>query len=214
MLFRSAVLAAILMIVAANMGEWGEIRPLLRQTYTDRAVWAVTLFLTVFADLTVAVEVGMMLSALLFIRRVSATTTVTRVTPDYIADSKAHSMQDKAIPDDIAIFRVHGPFLFGSTDLLQQVTDHLDTLPPIVAFRLRNMTALDATGLKALEDAADALHASGRHALFCGARRQPAALMASSGFAAHVGAENICPHFDAALERAAALRRQRDAKAG
>lgn len=206
-----AVLAAILMIVAANMGEWAEIRPLLRQTYTDRVVWAVTLFLTVFADLTVAVEVGMVLSALLFIRRVSATTTVARVTPGYIADSKVHSMQDKAIPDDIAIYRIHGPFLFGSTDLLQQVTDHIDALPPIVAFRLRNMTALDATGLKALEDVADQLRARGRQAVFCGARRQPAELMASSGFADHVGAENICPHFDAALDRAAELRRQRTA---
>src|SRR6185436_17466077 len=71
-----AVLAGILMVVAANMGEWGEIAPLLRQTYTDRVVWFVTVFLTVFADLTVAVEVGMVLAALLFIRRVSETTTV------------------------------------------------------------------------------------------------------------------------------------------
>ena len=207
-----AVLAAILMIVAANMGEWAEIVPLLRQTYTDRIVWAVTLFLTVFADLTVAVEVGMVLAALLFIRRVSATTTISRVTDDYLHESKAHVLQDKPIPDDMAIFRIHGPFLFGSTDQLTKVLDQIDALPPIVAFRLRNMTALDATGLKALEDAFDLLKKSGRHAVFCGAREQPAQLMKQSKFAEHVGADNLCPNIDAALARAAVLRREREAR--
>lgn len=208
------VLAAILMIVAANMGEWKEIVPLIRQTYTDRVVWAVTLFLTVFADLTVAVEVGMVLAALLFIRRVSETTTVSRVTPDYLHEGKRHILQDKPIPPDVAIYRIHGPFLFGSTDQLNRVTDHVDSLPPIVAFRLRNMTALDATGLKALEDAADQLRKSGRHAIFCGAREQPAKLMTKSKFAEFVGPENLCPDFDAALIRADVIRRQRDTTTG
>jgi SulP family sulfate permease len=201
-----AVLAAILMIVAANMGEWSEIGPLLRQTNTDRAVWAVTLFLTVFADLTVAVEVGMVLAALLYIRRVSATTTVSRVTPEYVRESRVHVLQDKDIPEDVAVFRIHGPFLFGATDQLARVTDALDTLPPIVMFRLRNMTAIDATGLRALEDAAKRIRASGRTAIFCGAPSQPAAVMTRSGFAALVGPENVCPSFEAALERAAAIR--------
>ena len=209
-----AVLAGILMVVAANMGEWSEIRPLLRQTNTDRAVWFVTVFLTVFADLTVAVEVGMVLAALLFIRRVASTTTVSRVTPDYLRAGRAHVLQDKHIPDDVAIFRIHGPFLFGSTDQLQRVTDHIDTLPPIVMFRLRNMTAIDATGLKAFEDVAVRLHASGRDAIFCGAPPQPARVMARSGFAAHVGAENMCVSVDAALVRAAELRAQRVRKTG
>jgi SulP family sulfate permease len=204
-----AVLAGILMVVAANMGEWGEIRPLLRQTYTDRAVWGVTFFLTVFADLTVAVEVGMVLAAMLFIRRVSSTTTVSRVTPDYLVEGQRHVLQDKPIPDDVAIFRIHGPFLFGSTDQLQQVTDHIDALPPVVVFRLRNMTAIDATGLKALEDAQARLVTSGRTALFCGAPSQPADVMRRSGFVDHVGAENVCANVDAALARAAALNAQR-----
>lgn len=203
-----AVLAAILMIVAANMGEWSEILPLLRQTNMDRAVWAVTLFLTVFADLTVAVEVGMVLASLLFIRKISATTTVSLVDDGYLRESKAHVLLDKPIPDDVAIFRIHGPFLFGTTDQLNLVRDDLDALPPIVAFRLRNMTALDATGLKALEDIADVLRKSGRHALFCGAREQPARLMKQSGFAEHVGAENVCPNVDAVLVRAAEIRQQ------
>jgi SulP family sulfate permease len=209
-----AVLAGILVVVAANMGEWREIAPLLRQTYTDRAVWFVTLFLTVFADLTVAVEVGMVLAALLFIRRVSATTTVSRVTPDYLDEGRKHVLQNKPIPDDVAIFRIHGPFLFGSTDQLHRVTDDIDDLPATVIFRLRNMTAIDATGIKAFEDAAARLHRSGRATIFCGAPSQPSEVMLKSGFAAHVGAENICANVDAALARAEVLRAQRVMKTG
>jgi SulP family sulfate permease len=83
-----------------------------------------------------------------------------------------------------------------------------------VIFRLRNMTAIDATGLKALEDAAARLRASGRTTIFCGAPSQPADVMARSGFAAHVGAANICANVDAALARAEELRAQRGRKIG
>jgi SulP family sulfate permease len=114
-----AVLAALLFIVAANMGEWHEIPAILRHPRTDIAVWAVTFGLTVLADLTVAVEVGMILAALLFVRRVSKTTTVTRVTQDYLEEGRGHVLQDKHIPDFVTIVRIHGPFLFGATDQLQ-----------------------------------------------------------------------------------------------
>ena len=90
-----AVLAAILLVVAYNMGEWREIPELWRQGWTDRLVWMVTFALTVLADLTVAVEAGMILAALLFIRRVSATTTVSRVTREYVERGRAHMLQDK-----------------------------------------------------------------------------------------------------------------------
>src|SRR5688572_20725778 len=111
-----AVLAAILLIVAYNMGEWHEIPELWKQGWTDRMVWFVTFALTVFADLTVAVEAGMILAALLFIRRVAATTTVSRVTSEYVERGHPHSLQGKSIPDYVSIIRIHGPFLFGATD--------------------------------------------------------------------------------------------------
>src|SRR6185436_17699400 len=171
-----AVLAAILFVVAGNMGEWHEIPALLRQTKTDISVWAVTFALTVFADLTVAVEVGMILAALLYIRRVSSTTTVAKVTSSYVDEGRVHVLQDKHIPDFVTIFRIHGPFLFGAADKLHRVIDNLDDLTPIIIFRLRNMTAVDATGLRALEDVALRLRASGRTAIFCGARDQPRAV--------------------------------------
>src|SRR5262245_25396153 len=114
-----AVLAAILMVVSYNMGEWGEIPELLRLTKTDIAVWLVTFALTVFADLTVAVEVGMMLAALLFIRRVADTTTVVAVTDDVLHDARVHSLLYHNLPRYVRVFRIHGPFLFGATDKLR-----------------------------------------------------------------------------------------------
>lgn len=200
-----AVLAAILFVVAYNMGEWHEIPQLLKLSKTDISVWIVTFGLTVFADLTLAVEVGMILAALLYIRRVSATTTVSLVTSDYIESSRAHSLQDKTIPDYVAIFRIHGPLLFGVTDKVAVITDNLERLPEIVIVRLRNMTALDATGIKALEEVADRLRASGRTLLLCGAREQPAALMRAADFHQHVGERNICANILTALERAEEL---------
>src|ERR1043166_4702717 len=204
-----AVLAAILMVVSYNMGEWREIPELLRLTRTDIVVWIATFALTVFADLTVAVEVGMILAALLFIRRVSETTTIVAVPDEYIRESRRHSLHRLTIPPYVRIFRIHGPFLFGATHKLQWVTEHLDDLPEIVVLRLRNMNALDATGLRAFEDLADALHDSGRTLLLCGARKQPAQLMERADFHSHEGDRNICADIDEAVRRAEELHNER-----
>jgi sulfate permease, SulP family len=135
-----AALAGILLVVAYNMGEWREMPQLLRLTKTDISIWLVTFALTVFADLTVAVEAGMILAALLFISRVASTTTVSQVTEDYVEDGRVHILQDKDIPYYATIFRIHGPFLFGATDKISVVTENLHKLPPVVIFRLRNCT--------------------------------------------------------------------------
>jgi SulP family sulfate permease len=200
-----AALAGILFMVAYNMGDWAEIPEILKLTKMDIAVWLVTLSLTVFADLTVAVEVGMILAAFSFIRKIAMTTTVSEVTQDYIDDGRAHILQDKAIPSYAAVFRIHGPFLFGVTDKISAISEKMDRLPPVVIVRLRNMTAIDATGVAALEDLAEQLRASGRSMLICGARPQPAALLAEAEFARRVGAENICENISAALQRAKEL---------
>ena len=197
-----AVLAALLMVVAYNMGEWHEIPELLRQTKTDVSVWLTTFLLTVFADLTVAVEIGMILAALLYIRRVANTTTVARVTEDYVDAGRAHALQGKDIPDDVTIFRIHGPFLFGSTDQLDAALDGIDDRARVVIFRLRNMTAIDATGLRALRDAVDRLRHAGRLVIVCGARDQPRAVMQQAGFIDDLGADNVCANIDEALARA------------
>jgi len=199
------VLAAILFVVAWNMGEWLEIGDVFKQSYADILVWTATFLLTVLADLTVAVEVGMVLAALLFIRRVASTTTVSRVTHAYIEAGRPHILQDKVIPDYVAIFRIHGPFLFGGTDKLREISDHAEELPPVVVLRLRNMTAIDATGLSAIEDLADELRAKGRTLVLCGAPRQPMAALQKAELHERLGDQNICESVEAALDRAAVI---------
>jgi len=110
----------------------------------------------------------------------------------------------------VAIFRIHGPFLFGSTDKLDAIADQLETLPPVVILRLRNMTAIDATGVKAVEDLATRLKNSGRQLLLCGMREQPRKLMRQAKFQEHIGARNILPNVQRALRRAGELLGQDD----
>ena len=199
------VLAAILTVVAYNMGEWSEIPDILKLSRGDITVWIITFALTVLADLTVAVEAGMILGALLYIRKVTVTTTVSRVTPQYVAAGVAHSLQANPVPDGVAVYRIHGPFLFGAADKLAVIEDEVAELPRVVVLRLRNMTAIDATGLHALEHLADTLHARGRDVVLCGMRDQPARLMRRAEFHRHIGDANLQPNLAAALARAREL---------
>ena len=200
-----AVLAAVLFVVAWNMGEWREIPGILRLEAADIAVWMITFALTVMADLTVAVEAGLALAALLYIYRVTETTSVSVATPEYIAAGEVHSLQGKDVPPYVTILRIHGPFLFGTTDKLNDVAAGIDSFNPIVILRLRNMTVIDATGLHALEHFSAQLRRSGRTLLMCGARHQPAKFLAKAEFIEEIGRENIVPHVEAALARAREL---------
>jgi SulP family sulfate permease len=197
-----ATLAAILFVVAYNMSEWREVRTILKLSKADVVVWVMTFALTVLADLTVAVEIGMLFAALLYIYRVSQTTTVAPVTEEYIEDGRPHVLQDKLLPPYVLVLRIHGPFLFGATEKLSEATVDIDSLPPIIVLRLRNMTAIDATGLHELERLTERLRATGRTLLLCGARSQPEQLLRQSTFLEYLGEANMLPHVEAALSRA------------
>lgn len=161
-----------------------------------------TFALTVLADLTIAVEIGMLFAALLYIYRVSQTTTVAPVTEEYIEDGRPHILQDKLLPPYVLVLRIHGPFLFGATEKLTEATIDVDSLPSVVILRLRNMTAIDATGIHELERLTERLRATGRTLLLCGARSQPEQLLRQSSFLQFLGEENMLPHVEAALSRA------------
>jgi SulP family sulfate permease len=197
-----ATLAAVLFVVAYNMSEWREVKTILKLSKADIVVWMMTFGLTVLADLTVAVEIGMLLAALLYIYRVSQTTTVAPVTEEYIEDGRPHILQDKLLPSYVLVLRIHGPFLFGATEKLSEATVNVDSLPPVVILRLRNMTAIVATGLHELEKLAQRLRATGRTLLLCGARSQPEKFLRQSDFLEYLGEENMLPHVEAALSRA------------
>jgi SulP family sulfate permease len=200
-----ATLAAILFVVAYNMGEWKEIGAILQMDGTAISVWLVTFALTVFADLTVAVGVGLGLAALLYIYRVAETTTVSPVTDEYIRDGLPHVLQGRIVPPYVSLLRIHGPFLFGTTEKLVEATVNIEAFEPIVILRLRNMTAIDATGIHAIESFATRLRESGRTLLLCGAMEQPSRLLHGNRFLDRVGRENIMPNIQTALDRAKEL---------
>jgi SulP family sulfate permease len=106
------------------------------------------------------------------------------------------------VPSYVSILRIHGPFLFGTTDKLAEETADITRLAPVVILRIRNMTAIDATGLHALEVLSDRLKKAGKTMLLCGAGNQPARLLDRSEFVERIGEKNILPHVEAALSRA------------
>ncbi len=164
-----------------------------------------TFGLTVFADLTVAVGVGISLAALLYIYRIADTTTVVPVTDDYIRDGLPHTLQGRILPPYVTLLRIHGPFLWGTTEKLVEATVNIDEFAPVVILRLRNMTAIDATGIHAIETFAKQLRASGRALILCGAMQQPSKLLQGARFVENLGQENIMPNVQAALDRAKEL---------
>jgi len=200
-------LAAVLFVVAYNMGEWKEIPSVFRLAKADKAVWITTFALTVFADLTVAVEVGIVLAALLYIHRISETTTVVPITPEYTNEERLHVLHDRVFPESVSVLKVQGPFLFGTTDKLEAATEDLNTFGAIIVLRLRHMTALDATGLHALERLALRCRQKGKTLVLCGARAQPERLLHQTDFVEHVGEENIVPNIRVALDRVHEIQR-------
>lgn len=175
---------------------------ILRLDPKDIAVWLITFALTVVADLTIAVEVGMMLAALLYIYQVARTTVVEPLTPEAIEKARPHLVQDHVIPHYISMFHIQGPLLFGAAEKLNQIDVNIRDLQPVVILRLRYMTALDATGLHAIEQFHERLHASGRTLLLCGARGQSKRLLYTSSLPRIMGARNILPNIRSALSRA------------
>jgi sulfate permease, SulP family len=201
-------LAAVLFVVAYNMGEWREIPIILRLNRKEISVWLITFVLTVVADLTIAVEIGMILAALLYIYQVSRTTVVAPLTNESIGNAKNHFVQNHIIPGYISIFHIQGPLLFGAAEKLKQIAYEIENLQPIVILRMRYMTAIDATGLYAIEQFYDELHASGRILLLCGIRGQPKRLVYTSQLPRLMGARSILPNIRSALHRAETLHEQ------
>jgi SulP family sulfate permease len=197
------VLAAVLIAVAVKMGDWAEFRVLHRHTKSDAAVFLVTFVLTVIFDLTVAVEVGMVLAAGLFIKRVTDTTQVTAL-DEAVAPGQGHERIPPP-PPGVLVYRVFGALLFGAADKLDSVLRRAGTDTRVVVLHLAAVTALDATALNALDSLHAKLRRHGKHLVLSGPHTQPYVLMEKSGFLERVGAENVAADLEAAVARARVL---------
>src|SRR5436853_1011410 len=158
--------------------------------------------LTVIVDLTVAVEIGMVLAAVLFIKRISETTQITAVDETTETEGAHHSLVGKEVPEGVMVYRVFGAFFFGAADKLETALKRARQEPDILILRMRKVLAMDATGLNALEDLCEKLQSKGKHLILSGPHAQPLFAMDRAGFLDRLGRENVCAHVDAALARA------------
>jgi sulfate permease, SulP family len=196
------VLSAVLIIVAMNMGEWHNFTRLRRWPKSDAVVYLVTFGLTVLADITVAVEWGMVLAAMLFIKRVSETTQITAVDERALDLPPQDSLAGKDVPKGVLVYQLRGAFLFGAADKLENALMRLKQEPDVLILNLKLMMAMDATGLNALEELHAKLTRRGKCLLLSGGHTQPLIMMQKDGFIERLGAENACENLDAALQRA------------
>jgi SulP family sulfate permease len=197
-----ATLSAVLMMVAFNMGEWREFRMLGKYPKSDVAVFLTTFGLTVVFDLTVAVEIGMVLAAFLFIRRISETTKVSLVNEANDMEGDHHSLRGKEVPPGVLVFSVFGALMFGAAEKLENVLMHSHQEPRVLILRMQKVLAMDSTALNTLQHLHQKLRTRGIRLILSGPHTQPYVLMENSGFLEELGRENIAGDLDAALEKA------------
>jgi sulfate permease, SulP family len=197
-----ATLSAVLVNVAFHMGEWHNFGRLRKWPVCDSAVFLSAFALTVVVDLTVAVEIGMVLAAILFIKRSSETTQIMAVDESTETEGSHHSLVGKEVPKGVMVYRMMGAFFFGAVDKLESVLKRVNQEPEVLILRMRKVVAMDATGLNALEDLYEKLRKRGKYLVLSAPHTNPLMVMEKAGFIDRLGRENVCPHIDAALDRA------------
>jgi len=200
------VLGAVLIVVAFNMGDWGEFRVLHRHQRGDAVVFLATFLLTVIFDLTVAVEVGMILAAGLFIKRVTDSTQVSALDEKGVPGQGHEQIKD--VPPGVLVYRVFGALLFGAADKLDNVIRRAGADTRVVVLHLAAVSVLDATALNALESLHEKLRHHKKHLILSGPHTQPYVVMAQAGFLDRVGKENVCGDLESAVARARELVRE------
>jgi SulP family sulfate permease len=200
-----ASLAAVLVLVAWNMAELDKFRFLFRAPRSDAAVLLATFLLTVLVDLNVAIQAGLLLAALLFMKRMIQ---VANVGPAPWLDHEViapQSLARRLAMPEVEIYEITGPFFFGVADRLKAVLDMLSRPPKVFILRMRSVPAIDATGLHALELFYESCRRQHTELVLSGVQSQPHKAMLRSGLADKVGPANVCHGFDEALERAQQL---------
>ena len=205
-LIPMTVLAAILMVVAFNMSEFKNFKSFLRLPKSDAMVLISTFSITILIDLVVAVEIGIVLAAFLFIKRMSEVTNVGMITRDIKnGDSEKpdeNSITTRVVPDYVEVFEIQGPFFFGAADKFRDVIQYLESDLQVIILRMRNVPAIDATGLHVLTEFIHRCRKHGMHVVLSGIMTQPLDAIIKSGLYNEIGEDNILSNIDDALLRA------------
>jgi SulP family sulfate permease len=198
-------LAAILVIVAYHMSEWRSFLMLLKSPKSDVAVLVITFALTILLDLTVAIQTGVLLAALLFIRRMSLVTNVGVITRELVDEEEKddpNAINKRQVPDGVEVYEINGPFFFGASYKFMEITASEKKQPKVRILRMRNVPAVDATGLHVLQDKYHSTRKQGGHFLIADIHTQPMFALERSGLLELIGEDNIFGNIDDALNHA------------
>ncbi len=204
LLIPMPVLAAILIIVAYNMSEWRSFRKILKYPKSDVAVMVTTFALTVFVDLTVAIQVGVILSAFLFIKRMADVTNVTQLKAAVREDEETESADFgvAGIPTGVEVFELQGSLFFGAVEQFTETIRAIEKPPKVFILEARNLLAVDATGLRAIEDIYSMMKEQGTLMMISGIHKQPLFAMTNSGLYDKIGEDMIFGSLDEAIGKA------------
>lgn len=205
-LIPMATLAAILVVVAYNMSEWKTFLSILKSPKSDVAVLLTTFFLTIIFDLTIAIEVGMVMAVFLFMRQMATVTNVGIVTrelsDDYDEASDPMAINKKNVPEGVEVFEINGPFFFGAAEKFKEAMRSLEDPPKVRIIRMRNVPAIDSTGIHVLEDTYKDSLKQKTQLVLSGVHTQPLMALVNSGFIDTIGENNVYGNIDDALDRA------------
>lgn len=207
-LIPMSTLAAILIVVAYNMSEWRSFIEIFKYPKSDIAVLLTTFGLTVIFDLTIAIQIGMILAVLLFIRRMAMVTNVGIITRELKEEEETtdvNSIQNKKVPDNVEVFEITGPFFFGAVSKFRDTVRIVENQPKIIVIRMRDVPAIDSTGIHALEELLKETKKYDTKLILSGVHTQPLMALAQAEFIEKIGEANIHGNIDDALDRAREL---------
>ncbi len=203
-----ACLAGVLVIVAYNMSGWRTFRELLKNPKSDVSVLITTFLLTVIFDLTIAIEVGLVIACLFFMRRMAETTQVSviadEIDPNADTDFEVHD-EHLVIPENVEVYEINGPYFFGIANKFEDLMAALDNHPKVRVIRMRHVPFIDSTGIHNLQNLIAMSHREGTHIVLSGVLPNVRAVLENAGFEQLLGKDHICPNINIALERAAAI---------
>ena len=201
-------LAGVLVIVSYNMSGWRTFLQLMKNPKSDIAVLFITFLLTVIFDLTIAIEVGLLIACLLFMRRMAETTQIKviadEIDPNEETDAVVHE-EHLVIPDGVEVYEINGPYFFGIANEFEELMAAMNDHPKVRIIRMRRVPFIDSTGIHNLQNLCEISHREGTHIVLSGVTPNVYAVLEHNGFCRLLGKDHICPNINVALERAAAI---------
>lgn len=200
-----ACLAGVLVIVSYGMSGWRTFVQMMRNPKSDITVLLITFFLTVIFDLTVAIEVGLLIACLLFMRRMAETTQIKviagEIDPNEETDAEVHE-EHLMIPKGVEVYEINGPYFFGIASKFDDIMVNLEKRPKVRIIRMRRVPFIDSTGMHNLQNLCQMSHREGIHIVLSGVQPKVYSVLENNGFCEMLGKDHICPNINVALKKA------------